>query len=167
MNRKSENEQLIERTNNLLADLQRKAKNGEKERASLLTAMQLLVAESNVIVKDNDPLNCNPASEPGNHEQNSTGGVTSENKSGESEHSTNQSENNRYSIVSDVHSSETKLNQVYKDELKSQQSWKREQHIDVTIVGDSMFKYVNLARLRKSLKRNVIVKACITTLSQP
>lgn len=48
--------------------------------------------------------------------------------------------------------------QVNKDESKSQQSSKLDRHVDVAIVGDSMIKYVNPAKLRKSLKRNVNVK---------
>ena len=134
---------LANNLSHILADLQRKAKNAEEERASLITAMRLLVAESNVIVKDNDPFNCDPASEFASHEENNTSGVTSENKSCETEHSTNQSENNRYSILSDVNSSETKLNQVNKDELKSRHSSELDRHVDVTIVGDSMLKNVN------------------------
>lgn len=55
---------MTERTNNLsyiLADLQVKTKNAEEER-------DRSTVYSNVIVKDNAPLNCNPASEPGNNE---------------------------------------------------------------------------------------------------
>ena len=56
MKLKSENGELMEKTNNLsyiLADLQGKAKVAEEERDSVITAMRLLVAESNLIVKDN------------------------------------------------------------------------------------------------------------------
>ena len=59
-NLKSANENLTERANNLsyiLADLQGKTKNAEDERDSLITAMRLLVAESNAIVKENEQLN--------------------------------------------------------------------------------------------------------------
>lgn len=59
-NLKSVNENLTERANNLsyiLADLQGKTKNAEDERDSLITAMRLLVAELNAIVKENEQLN--------------------------------------------------------------------------------------------------------------
>ena len=57
-------------------------------------------------------------------------------------------------------SSKTKPNQeqINKDELKSRQSSNLDRHVDVAIVGDSILKYVNLAKLRKSLKQNVNVK---------
>ena len=57
---KSENKDLIERTNNLsyiLADLQGKAKNAELEKDSLITAMRLLVIESNTEDKSNVLIN--------------------------------------------------------------------------------------------------------------
>ena len=57
---KSENKDLIERTNNLsyiLADLQGKAKNAELEKDSLITAMRLLVLESNTEDKTNVSIN--------------------------------------------------------------------------------------------------------------
>ena len=74
MKLKSENGELMEKTNNLsyiLADLQGKAKVAEEERDSVITAMRLLVAESNIIVKDNtdnELLNHNLNSEPGINE---------------------------------------------------------------------------------------------------
>ena len=51
---KNENNNLSERINNLtyiLADLQGKTKNAEEERDSLITAMRLLVAESNTAIE--------------------------------------------------------------------------------------------------------------------
>ena len=74
MKLKSEKEELMEKTNNLsyiLADLQGKAKVAEEERDSVITAMRLLVAESNLIVKDNtdnELLNHNLNIEPGINE---------------------------------------------------------------------------------------------------
>ena len=74
MKLKSENGELMEKTNNLsyiLADLQGKTKVAEEERDSVITAMRLLVAESNLIVKDNtddELLNHNLNSEPGINE---------------------------------------------------------------------------------------------------
>ena len=55
--------------------------------------------------------------------------------------------------------SQTKPNQEQdnNDKLNSQHS-KLDRHIDVAIVGDSMLKHVNPAKLQKSLKRNVNVK---------
>ena len=57
---KSENRDLIKRTNNLsyiLADLQGKAKNAELEKDSMITAMRRLVLESNTEDKTNDSIN--------------------------------------------------------------------------------------------------------------
>ena len=59
---KNENNDLIERTNNLssiLADLQGKTKNAEQERDSMITAMRLLVAESNAAIEKSQSPNHN------------------------------------------------------------------------------------------------------------
>ena len=57
---KNENNDLTERINNLsyiLADLQQKTKNAEQERDSVITAMRLLIAETNGVVENNNLLN--------------------------------------------------------------------------------------------------------------
>ena len=53
---KSEKNDLTERINNLsyiLADLQQKTKNAEQERDSVITAMRLLIAETNGVMENN------------------------------------------------------------------------------------------------------------------
>ena len=66
---KNENNDLTERINNLsyiLADLQQKTKNAEQERDSVITAMRLLIAETNGVVENNNVVEqklCNEADE--------------------------------------------------------------------------------------------------------
>ena len=66
---KNENNDLTERINNLsyiLADLQQKTKNAEQERDSAITAMRLLIAETNGVVENNNVVEqklCNEADE--------------------------------------------------------------------------------------------------------
>ena len=60
---KNENNDLSERINNLtyiLADLQGKTKNAEEERDSVITAMRLLVAESNTAIEKSQSPKYNP-----------------------------------------------------------------------------------------------------------
>jgi predicted transcriptional regulator len=72
---------------------------------------------------------------------------------------TTQGKDGSSSSKDDCVSSEAKPNrkQDIRDELGSKQP-KLARHVDVAIVGDSMLKYVNPSKLRKSLKRNVNVK---------
>ena len=65
---KSEKNDLTERINNLsyiLADLQQKTKNAEQERDSVITAMRLLIAETNGVMENDDIKQkvCNEADE--------------------------------------------------------------------------------------------------------
>ena len=66
---KNENIDLTERINNLsyiLADLQQKTKNAEQGRDSAITAMRLLIAETNSVVENNNVVEqklCNEADE--------------------------------------------------------------------------------------------------------
>ena len=66
---KNENNDLTERINNLshiLADLQQKTKNAEQERESVITAMRLLIAETNGVIENNNVVEqklCNEADE--------------------------------------------------------------------------------------------------------
>ena len=63
---KNEKNDLIKRTNNLsyiLADLQGKTKNAEQERDSMITAMRLLVAESNAAIEKSQSPNHNHGTE--------------------------------------------------------------------------------------------------------
>ena len=174
-NLKNENNDLHERINNLsyiLADLQGKAKNAEQEKESLITAMRLLVEDSN--------------NKPNTTSKDNNGKTSKQTRAHDSADGTGQTEevlnpniqvSNRFSNLNIEESNEDDVNATQDDPTndhkisatackeangrdnkrphsneKETKQTSQPPRPNVAIVGDSMLKHINPAQLRRSTR---------------